>query len=175
MLDTWGMNTLKHSVKALSNLRDSGGHTALAASVFWDDRYTALIFSILVNANVEYGDLAEYVTQQSHNGGIPLISLYAALADHAPPHISAAVKYSSQYWFSGQKAPFWLPRIPLKVVSEARSTIDNIVPGLSEMIAGALEFRGLTQEEDASFMGPAIFNIDASIFDSVEAPLRGGS
>jgi hypothetical protein len=174
LFDSWGMNTLSHCVKKLAQLGSRGGYIALSSALFWDERYTPVIFDLLIQAHSGCTELIEYLQGHSIEGEIPLICIYAGLADHGPPDISAAVRYSAQYWFVNQRSPFFLPRLPLAVVSEARSILDKRLPGLADMIAHSLEFCGFTTEEDASFSGPAIFNLDHTLFARTKTRLKKG-
>jgi hypothetical protein len=167
LLNDWGVNTLNHSLKRLAKLGDVGGYVALSAAIFWDERSTSTILEFLVRAHRRDHPLVAYLKEHSRDGAIPLISIYAGVADHASKEISAALRYSSQYWYSEQKAPFYLPRLPRSLVSESKRIVDGAVPGLSDMIAREMTFRGFSEEEDASHVGPAHFLIDDSVLDRV--------
>ena len=167
LLDKWGLNTINHAVRMLRKLGPNG-LAGLAAAVFWDDRFIGTRFRLISEAVNEEERFKSYVTGHSIEGSISLVCASAALTDYSPPLISAAARFSAQYWFDGVLVPFFLPELRPREVKAAARMLDAKVPGLTGVISRRLVYRGFTQGKEAGILRRgAIYHINTTIMNKV--------
>ena len=159
LCDFWGCASIRTCIRALELLKDQGGLIAIASTIFWDDRFLSDKLNVLKRGLKDESDFVEFLEKQSTGSGIPYMSITAALLDHSPLEISAAFRFSSQYWLGSSDAPFWMPKLSASAREKARSIVDGKLPGLTDFIATNLVFRGMTESESKDWMGAEIFEL----------------
>ena len=90
----WGVTTLQNCIRGLAGMKDHLGLVALAATMFWDDRFVAQKLAALVKGLDSLCDIRSFVESQSRDGKISLFSITAALQLHTTPEVAAAFDYS---------------------------------------------------------------------------------
>jgi TIR domain len=147
LLDFWGMSSISHAINLLSKLEKQGGLIILTVALFWDDRFTGRMFEIILKQSNFTEEFRQFVEKRTFNGIISNINAFCAFDQYAPPELSAAMRFGSQYCPYNEGIIYGLPKIHLSILDKDKETLDNNLPGLTTLISERLQFRGYSESE----------------------------
>lgn len=143
----WGCTTLKYCIQGLSGRKDTVGHVALAATIFWDDRFVSEKLGALMKGLDGLYDIRSFVESQSRDGKISLFSITAAIQEHTPPEVAAAFDYSCQYLPRSTELLLLKPLFSEDEIKAKKKVLDKALPGLTELIGKKLPALNQTRRE----------------------------